>query len=313
VLGAPDILVNNAGVYPRVKLLEMRESDWDYVLDINLKAGCFATIAFVKALTAAGKGTGSVINISSQAIRGAVRGVHYSASKGGVVALTRLAAVQYGPRGVRVNCICPGAVNTPMAAGAWDSDASRARMKRDVPLGVVAEAGDIGSVAGFLLSPDAHHLTGQVIAVDARDDRVPQAHPRDRTGHAQRLQRVVERRLAGLDVAEPAAARAGVAEDHERRGAALPAVADVRAGGLLADRVQPLALDHPAQLAVARAAGRRALEPFGLAVAERPHLAHLQHARAARVGARARAHVNTPAGILSSSGWRPRHPGADAV
>jgi NAD(P)-dependent dehydrogenase (short-subunit alcohol dehydrogenase family) len=55
VLGAPDILVNNAGVYPRVKLLEMRASDWDYVLDINLKAGCFATIAFVKALLSAGK------------------------------------------------------------------------------------------------------------------------------------------------------------------------------------------------------------------------------------------------------------------
>jgi NAD(P)-dependent dehydrogenase (short-subunit alcohol dehydrogenase family) len=68
VLGAPDILVNNAGVYPRVKLLDMRESDWDYVLDINLKAGCFATIAFVKALMAAGKATGSVVNISSQAI-----------------------------------------------------------------------------------------------------------------------------------------------------------------------------------------------------------------------------------------------------
>jgi NAD(P)-dependent dehydrogenase (short-subunit alcohol dehydrogenase family) len=57
VLGAPDILVNNAGVYPRVKLLEMRETDWDYVLDINLKAGCFATIAFVKALMESGRAT----------------------------------------------------------------------------------------------------------------------------------------------------------------------------------------------------------------------------------------------------------------
>ena len=65
VLGAADILVNNAGVYPRVKLLEMRESDWDYVLDINLKAGCFATIAFAKALMAAGKSGGSVITHQS--------------------------------------------------------------------------------------------------------------------------------------------------------------------------------------------------------------------------------------------------------
>jgi NAD(P)-dependent dehydrogenase (short-subunit alcohol dehydrogenase family) len=67
---------------------------------------------------------------------------------------------------VRANCICPGAVDTPMTAGVWDNDEARARMKRDVPLGVVARAGDIGSVAGFLLSPDAHHLTGQVMAVD---------------------------------------------------------------------------------------------------------------------------------------------------
>src|SRR5262245_57346752 len=79
-LGLADILVNNAGVYPRVPLLEMRESDWDYVLDINLKAGCFAAIAFAKARIAAGKPGGSIINLSSSAIRGAVRGVHYSAS-----------------------------------------------------------------------------------------------------------------------------------------------------------------------------------------------------------------------------------------
>ena len=75
-LGPPDILVNNAGVYPRVPLLQMRESDWDYVLDINLKAGCFATIAVAKALIAAGK-PGSVVNLASSAIRGAVRADFY--------------------------------------------------------------------------------------------------------------------------------------------------------------------------------------------------------------------------------------------
>src|SRR5258708_3384627 len=93
-LGAPDILVNNAGVYPRVKFLEMRESDWDHVLDINLKAGCFATIAFAKGLIAAGKPGGSVINLSSQAVLGAGRGVHYSPSKGGVRVMTRAMALE---------------------------------------------------------------------------------------------------------------------------------------------------------------------------------------------------------------------------
>src|ERR671924_2141593 len=81
-------------------------------------------------------------------------------------------------------------------------------------------------------------------------------------------------RLAGLDVAEPAPARAGVAEHHERGRSALPALADVGAGRLLADRVEPLALDHVPQLAVDRPARRGALEPGQLALAERAHLAH---------------------------------------
>jgi len=109
----------------------------------------------------------SVVTIASTAgLRGHGYGSGYTASKGGVVALTRLVAVQYGPRGVRANCICPGAVDTPMTGGIWDSDEARARMRREVPLGVVARPEDIASVAGFLLSPDAHHLTGQILAVD---------------------------------------------------------------------------------------------------------------------------------------------------
>ena len=137
-------------------------------------------------------------------------------------------------------------------------------------------------------------VVGQVVAVDARHHRVAEAHLRHRAGDAQRLERVVEGRLAGLDVAEAAAARAGVAEDHEGRRAALPAVADVRAGGLLADRVQALVADHPVELAVALAARRRDLEPARLAAAERQRVRpeHLQHVHAARVGSRARAHVS---------------------
>src|ERR671910_110711 len=135
---------------------------------------------------------------------------------------------------------------------------------------------------------------GQVVAVHARDHGVAEPHLLDRLRHAERLERVVVGGLARLDVAEAAAARAGVAEDHERGGAALPALADVRARRLLADRVKPLALDHPAQLAVHGAAGRRPLEPLRLPLTERAHLAHeLEHPRAARVGARARAHAAT--------------------
>ena len=133
-------------------------------------------------------------------------------------------------------------------------------------------------------------VVGQVVAVDARDDGVAQPHPRDAARHARGLERVVPRRLAGLDVAEAAAARAGVAEDHEGGRAAIPAVADVGAGGLLADRVQVLGLDARAQLAVARAAGCGDLEPRGLAIAQAVDLAaeHLQHVHPARIGARSR-------------------------
>src|SRR5262249_1549313 len=115
-LGGIDVLVNNAGVYPRVPLLEMRESDWDLVLDVNLKGGFFCAQAAARAMIAAGR-RGSIINMASQAIRGAVRGVHYSASKGGVVAMTRAMALELAPHGIRVNAIAPGLTDTARPRG----------------------------------------------------------------------------------------------------------------------------------------------------------------------------------------------------
>ena len=167
VLGAADLLVNNAGVYPRVKLLEMRESDWDFVLDINLKAGCFATIAFVKTLMACGKGSGSVINLSSQAIRGAVRGVHYSASKGGVVSMTRAMALELAPHNIRVNAIAPGTTDTAQPRYG-NTDAELIEIARaTIPLGGKMLVPDqIARTAVFLASEDANAITGQVLHVN---------------------------------------------------------------------------------------------------------------------------------------------------
>jgi NAD(P)-dependent dehydrogenase (short-subunit alcohol dehydrogenase family) len=166
VLGTPEILVNNAGVYPRVKLLEMRESDWDYVLDINLKAGCFASIAFVKALAASGKGSGSIINISSQAIRGAVRGVHYSASKGGVISMTRAMALELAPHNIRVNAIAPGTTDTAQPRYG-NTEAELIEMAKTIPLGGKMLAPDqIARTAVFLASEDANAVTGQVLHVN---------------------------------------------------------------------------------------------------------------------------------------------------
>jgi NAD(P)-dependent dehydrogenase (short-subunit alcohol dehydrogenase family) len=166
-LGPPDILVNNAGVYPRVPLLEMRESDWDFVLDINLKAGCFVTIAMAKAFIAAGKKSGSVINLSSSAIRGAVRGVHYSASKGGVVSMTRALALELAPYNIRVNAIAPGLTDTAQPRYG-NSDTELAEMARAaIPLGGRMLTPDqIARTAVFLASDESNATTGQVLHVN---------------------------------------------------------------------------------------------------------------------------------------------------
>src|SRR5438309_6716312 len=166
-LGPIDVLVNNAGVYPRVPFLEMRESDWDYVLDINLKAGCFAGIAVAKALIAAGKGGGSIINLSSQSVRGAVRGVHYSASKGGVVSMTRAMALELAPYNIRVNAIAPGTTDTAQPRYG-NSDAELIEMARTtIPLGGKLLTPDqIARTAVFLASDDSDATTGQVLHVN---------------------------------------------------------------------------------------------------------------------------------------------------
>lgn len=170
--GRLDGVVTAAGIFAGPDLQPLAEvslETFQQTLNVNL-TGTFLTLKYALPHLVRDDEhavRSSVVTIASTAaLRGHGFGSGYTASKGGVLALTRLAAVQYGPRGVRVNCICPGAVDTPMTAGAWDSDESRARAKRDIPLGVVAQAGDVAAVAGFLLSPDAHHVTGQVLAVD---------------------------------------------------------------------------------------------------------------------------------------------------
>lgn len=164
-LGPVDILVNNAGIFPRVPFLDMEEGDWDTVLDINLKGACFCALAVARAMVAASR-RGSIVNLSSgAAFRGSPRGVHYCASKGGVVSMTRQMALELAPYRIRVNAIAPGLTDTAQPRYAM-SEEELAAGGRALPLGRVAEPAEIARAAVFLASDDAGFVTGQCLHVN---------------------------------------------------------------------------------------------------------------------------------------------------
>lgn len=163
-LGPLDILVNNAGVFPRVPLLEMRESDWDHVLDVNLKGSFFCAQAAARAMVAAAR-PGAIISMASQAIRGAPDGVHYTASKGGIVAMTRAMALELAPHRIRVNAIAPGLTDTAQPRyGA--TEAELVERARAIPLGRMGQPAEIADSAVFLASDKAAFMTGQTLHVN---------------------------------------------------------------------------------------------------------------------------------------------------
>jgi len=163
-LGPPDVLVNNAGVFPRAAFLELSEREWDHVLGINLKGSFLCAQAVARALVAAGR-PGVIVNISSSAVRGDPRGVHYSSSKAGVVGLTRAMALALAPHRIRVNAIAPGLTDTaqPRYGNTEEQIAERAR---EIPLGRIAQPEEIAKVAVFLASAESGWVTGELIHVN---------------------------------------------------------------------------------------------------------------------------------------------------
>lgn len=164
-LGPIDILVNNAGVFPRVAFLEMGERDWDYVMDVNLKGAFFCAQAVARSMAAAGR-AGTIINLTSgAAFRGSPRGVHYCASKGGVLSMTRQMALELAPHRIRVNAIAPGLTDTAQPRYGM-SEVELAEAGRALPLGRVARPEDIARAAVFLASDDSGFVTGQCLHVN---------------------------------------------------------------------------------------------------------------------------------------------------
>jgi NAD(P)-dependent dehydrogenase (short-subunit alcohol dehydrogenase family) len=166
-LGRVTGVVTAAGIFHGPDLAPIEEvgiADFFRVLAVNL-GGTFSVIRHCLPLLA--DGGGAIVTIASTAaIRGHGFGPGYTASKGGVDALTRLVATQGGPRGVRANCICPGGIDTPMTGGTFATPEAVARAKRSIPLQRYGVPFDIAAVACFLLSDDAQYLTGQTIPVE---------------------------------------------------------------------------------------------------------------------------------------------------
>jgi 3-oxoacyl-[acyl-carrier protein] reductase len=163
-LGPPEVLVNNAGVFPRASFLELQEREWDHVVGVNLKGSFLCAQAVARALVAAGR-PGAIVNISSSAVRGDARGVHYSASKAGVVGLTRAMALALAPHRIRVNAIAPGLTDTAQPRYG-NTEAELAVRAREIPLGRMAQPEEIARVAVFLATSDACWITGELIHVN---------------------------------------------------------------------------------------------------------------------------------------------------
>lgn len=160
--GKIDILVNNAGVFPRVSCLDMAEADWDFVHSINLKASFFCAQAAARAMVTTDT-HGAIVSLASSAMFGASpRGVHYAASKGGIVSMTRAMATELAPHRIRVNAIAPGLTDTaqPRYGATEEELAARAAA---MPLGRMGRPDDIAHVAVFLASEKAAFMTGQIV------------------------------------------------------------------------------------------------------------------------------------------------------
>ncbi|MGV8964987.1 MAG: SDR family NAD(P)-dependent oxidoreductase [Cellulomonas sp.] len=163
--GRIDILVNNAGLGANHDAVDVTESDWDSMMDVNLKGLFFVSQAVANPMIA--RGYGRIINLSSQAgLVGIRRHAVYSASKGGVNMLTRVLALEWAPFGITVNAIAPTFIRTPGTAERLDDPDFAADVLARIPVGRFGTTADVAAAVRYLASPAAGLVTGTVLPLD---------------------------------------------------------------------------------------------------------------------------------------------------
>jgi meso-butanediol dehydrogenase/(S,S)-butanediol dehydrogenase/diacetyl reductase len=164
-LGDPWLLVNGAGVFSIQRVTELGEQEWDRILETNLKGPFLTCREFLPPMIEAGGGC--IVNIASTAgVRGGRMRAAYSASKGGLVLLTKSLAIDHGPDGVRVNCLCPGLIDTDMADWIRHDEQALSRWASGIPAGRIGTPEDIADGVAFLASDGGSYLHGAVLMVD---------------------------------------------------------------------------------------------------------------------------------------------------
>ncbi|RYI33085.1 MAG: 2-dehydro-3-deoxy-D-gluconate 5-dehydrogenase KduD [Acetobacteraceae bacterium] len=164
--GPIDALVNNAGIIRRADAVDFTEADWDDVVDLNLKSVFFLSQAFARRVLGAGR-RGKLINIASMlSFQGGIRVASYTASKSGVAGLTRLLACEWAGRGINVNAIAPGYIETNNTAGLREDARRSAQILDRIPAGRWGRPEDIGASAVYLAAPASDYVHGTVLAVD---------------------------------------------------------------------------------------------------------------------------------------------------
>jgi NAD(P)-dependent dehydrogenase (short-subunit alcohol dehydrogenase family) len=166
--GGLHVLYNNAGIFPADDggTLDTPEATWDRVMNVNLKGVWLCCRYGIPAMLASGGG--SIINVASfVALMGAATAqIAYTASKGGVLSMTREMAVEYARRGIRANALCPGPIETPLLAELLSDPVRRARRLVHIPLGRLGQAEELARAALFLASDDSSFMTGASLVVD---------------------------------------------------------------------------------------------------------------------------------------------------